>query len=232
MPGIVEQIRNTPLPWFLKRKAIKIFLIIVGVAFIGGCVMSWMMYQESLDGHHRHYTTKRILEPLWMLPAIIGMIYAIILMMWMIIKLKQFRNRMFSRIPDMFSTQEVNLQDGEKQLNIEYITGRQSPGSIPKMGQFRITDRRVMHTPTVSVKRVGVLAGLDEPDVSFSIPLSDIRQCGFGLNEKYPDHFTVITLNGEEHRFGPIKVKDGIRNAMQQLGWKKSEIGTILYWFR
>ena len=232
MPGLIQQIKNTPLPWFMKRKAIRIFLIIIGVAFIGGCVMSWMMYQESLDGHHRHYTTKRILEPLWMLPAIIGMIYAIILMLWLIIKLKEFRNRMFSNIPMMFTTQEVKLNQGENVFSTEPMITRNSPGTIPKIGQFRITDQRIIHTATVSAKRVGVLVGLDEPDVSFSIPWNEVRQCGFGLNENKSDQFVVITTSGAQHRFGSIYAKLNVANAMTQLGWKKTEAGEMMYWFR
>jgi hypothetical protein len=231
MPSLIEQIKNTPRPWFLKKKALIVILIIVGVAFIGGCIISWGMYQEKLDGH-RHYTTKRILEPLWMLPAIIGMIYAIIVMLWMIIKLREFRNRMFSRIPDMFKTQEVKLHVGENVFCSEPMITRNSPGTIPKVGQLRITDQRIIHTSTVSAKRVGVLVGLDEPDVSFSIPWNEVHQCGFGLHDNKNDRFVVITTSGAEHKFGPVYAKLNVANAMSKLGWKKTEAGEMMYWFR
>jgi hypothetical protein len=227
MPTVREYLRTITLPWFFRKKFLRVFAVILLVAALAGGVLSWQLYTDAID-HGRTIRWKKVTEPL-ALPLLFLMLYAVIVLLWLAIKLKQYQGVMISNIGTVLQPQKITLQNGEEILAELTLTTRISPGELGKMGVLRITNERMLHSQTISHKRVAVLVGMNEPDLTFAIPLSSIRQCGFGLDEKDPKRFIVIERNGTTHGFGNVRMYE-IESAFKTLNWKRSVIGEHITW--
>jgi hypothetical protein len=227
MSTVRDYLRTMQLPWFFRKKFLLVFGGIVLLTAVVAAFFSWQLYTDTIE-QGRTLRWKKITEPL-ALPLIFLMLYAIVILLWIAIKLKQFQRVMLSNVGTVFSPQQIQLENGEDTLAEVTISTRQSPGQMTRLGVFRITNRRVLHTQTISHKRIGILVGMEEPDLNYSIPLAGIRQCGFGLEAKDEKQFVVIERNGTIHVFSNITPRE-IEPALQHLNWKRSAIGNQISW--
>ena len=229
MSYLTERLKNFEYPWFLRKKFIKILSIVVLVLLPVGIYFTYDLYtSESLNKYGVQWN--EVMAPM-VLPAIPVMIWVSIILLWMIMKLKEMQRNALTGIPQLLQPQEVTFNAGETELFKLSSSTRHSAGTLPKFGAFRITSNRIMHTQTISAKRVGVLIGMDEPDVTFSIAHQEVRQCGFGLDEKHFKNFCVITKTGEQHSFGGV-TPEMVDAIITKLGWRRTRIDEQIYWIR
>lgn len=230
MATVRDYFRSIQLPWFFRKKFITIFSIVVGVLTIIGAIFTYVMYQDAV-AHGRTIRWKSVTQPMT-LPLLPLMLYAIVILFWVLIKLKGFQSVMLRNIPAVFQAAQVSLHPGETILSEIKISARITPGSVSKLGALRITNFRIMHTTTIAVERVGILLGSAEPDLTYTIPHPNIRQCGFGLDQKHPEYFSVIDTNGVMHSFTSVKPHH-VEYAMNQLGWKRTQFSNeVVYWLQ
>jgi len=227
MAQVRNFLRNTNVPWFFRKKFILYLLLIVLILSIGAAFWTWENYQEALERGGK-LRWKKITEPfaLALLPL---MLYAVVILLWVAIFLKRFQTKMLHDIPTVFEAQRVQFEQGESEIREWRTTTRKSPGVAAKVGSLTITDRRIIHMPSISHKKIGILVGMESPDISYSIPLSEIAQCGFGMDDKHKDSFTVIMRDGSAHYFGgPNAVQ--MKMVFEKLGWKQTQAPPLVYW--
>jgi len=92
------QMAPTPskYPWFLRKKAILIFIIFVFIFEILGAITSYQLYQEAEKTGLMNW--ERILKPLWQAPGVVGMLYLCIVGFWLIFFLRNYRNELLHNI--------------------------------------------------------------------------------------------------------------------------------------
>jgi len=216
------------VPFFFRKKFMLYYGLFVLLLLLIGIALTAVNYFEAKEKGEIRW--EMITVPMSL--PIIGLAgYVLILPMWVVYKAKQFRNQAISRIPDMLAPPKTTLAQGEIQFGDPDQVGYAAPGGRAVMGEIRFTNQRILFTKTIDVRRMGEIYGLQTPDLTTSIPLNIIRQCGFGLDEKQPKNFLVIDTVGNVHTFSSI-VKFNAEIAMKQLGWKRTQIGDHAYWIR
>lgn len=227
MSAVRDHIRNTQLPWFFRKRFILYLLLVVLVLSVGASFWTWENYQDAIE-RGRTIRWKKITEP-FALALIPLMLYAIVILLWVAIFLKRFQNKMLHDLPEVFGAKRVTLEQGETEIREWSTVVRKSPDSIAKVGSLTITDRRIIHTQSISHKKIGILVGMENPDLSFSIPLPQIAKCGFGMDEANKTAFTVVMRSGDSHLFtGPNAVQ--MKLVFEKLGWKLTQADPLVYW--
>lgn len=215
---------NNPPP-ILRKKVLVIMAWIIGVLLLVGIALSVMNYMN-----HPHWRMKRILDPM-LLPALPAMIYACVLLFWVLLKVVAFKNQVISRAPEVFSAPNLALQPGESIL-FEHASSILVPpggGFQKKVGSLFITNTRIAHVTRISVKRVQLLVGMQEPDLSESFSISEIQHCGFGLNENNPKYFAFITKRGQLFSTTTLYQFE-MEEAFSDKRWSRMEMNGLVSW--
>ncbi len=217
------------VPFFAQKPFLKYYgLFVVLLLFVG---IAWTAVNYFAAKEQGKVRWEYVAVPMSL--PIIGLAgYALLLPFWFVYKAKQFQKETISRIPEMFSAPvPAPLPNGEIQYGDPDQVGYHSPEGGTSLVEIRFTNQRIVFTSIVDVRRLGTLYGLPAPDRSNSILLNEIRQCGFGLDERNPKHFVVIENTGNIHTFTSI-VKFNAEIAFKELGWKRTQIEKYAYWIR
>lgn len=217
------------VPFFAQKKFLKYYGLFVSFLLLIG--IAWTAVNYSVAKEEGEIRWEIITVPMTL--PIIGLAgYLLLLPLWLVYKAKQFQKQAISRIPEMFTPPPpAPLPNGEIQYGDPDQVGYNSPEGGKMLVEIRFTNQRIVFTNILDVRRLGGLYGLPSPDRSNSIPLTEIRQCGFGLDERNPKHFVVIENTGNAHTFTSI-VKFNAEIAMKELGWKRMQIDKYAYWIR
>lgn len=217
------------VPFFFRKKFLLYYGLFVLLLLLIGIVMTAVNYFDAKENGEVRW---EIITVPMALPIMGVAGYILILPMWVVYKAKQFRNQAIARIPGVLSPPPaVALYDGELQLGEPDQVIYTPPGGRGMMGELRFTNQRIVFTKTIDVRRMGEIYGMQTPDLTTSIPLNAIRQCGFGLDEKHPKNFSAIEHSGNIHTFSSI-VKFNAETAMKHLGWKRTQVNEFVYWIR
>lgn len=229
MTEIRKFFKSIKTPFFLKKKLILWWLVAILAALIPTLIWTWFNYEAAVESGER-IRWKKVADPL-AIPLIIATLYLFLPAIWLLFKVKQFKGVAYNTAYDLYTPQSVQLGEHEEKFAEVETTVRISPEKSEHWGVFRVTNSRLMHTQTRSIKRMRVAFGGNEPDLTWSLPWNNIRQCGFGLDEKNPIRFVVIENNGTTHTFVSVYARH-LEKIMEQLRWRRMQIEEHVYWVR